>query len=81
MAFVFSARVRRALKREGSMMTSKTSPKTGRADESVGGLAALGRFGSRRLVFDSGLVSLDDPRIVALHVGYDDLTKLFNRRP
>ena len=62
-------------------MTSHTSPRAGDADDSVRSLAHLGRFGSRRLVFDSGLVSLDDPRIVALHVGYDDLAKIFDRRP
>ena len=32
---------------------------------------------SRRLVFNSGLVSIDDPGIVALHEGYDDLVKVF----
>jgi hypothetical protein len=39
----------------------------------------LGRISSRRLVFDSGLVSIDDPRIVAIHQGYDDLVKIFER--
>ncbi len=62
-------------------MTSHTSPPGARADDTARLLAKLGRCGSRRLVFDSGLVSLDDPRIVALHEGYDDLTKLFERRP
>lgn len=35
----------------------------------------------RNVVFDSGLVALDDPRLVALHEGYDDLVKVFERRP
>jgi hypothetical protein len=59
-------------------MTSQTPAGAG-ADVGARILAKLGRVGSRRLVFDSGLVSLDDPRIVALHEGYDDLTKLFER--
>ena len=62
-------------------MTSHT-PRLGRgADDRPRALAGLGRIRSRRLVFDSGLVSLDDPRIVALHEGYDDLTKIFELRP
>lgn len=61
-------------------MTSETSPRRGRGEDDIRALAALGRFGSRRLVFDSGLVSLDDPRIVALHEGYDDLAKIYDRR-
>jgi len=62
-------------------MTSR-SPRGGKS-RSAGGhikdLAVLGRVGSRKLVFDSGLVSIDDPRIVAMHEGYDDLVKLFDR--
>ena len=57
-------------------MTSHTPARAG-ADDGARILAKLGYLGSRRLVFDSGLVSLDDPRIIALHEGYDDLTKLF----
>jgi hypothetical protein len=34
---------------------------------------SLGRVASGRLVFDSGLVSLDDPRITPLREGYDEL--------
>jgi len=37
----------------------------------------LGHIQSTTLVFDSGLVR-DDPRIVALHEGYDDLVKIFD---
>ncbi|HEY1414958.1 MAG TPA: hypothetical protein VGF42_03640 [Caulobacteraceae bacterium] len=59
-------------------MTSQTPARGAGADEGARILAKLGRVGSRRLVFDSGLVSLDDPRIVALHDGYDDLTKVFD---
>jgi len=40
--------------------------------------ARLGHFQSRNLVFDSGLVRIDDPRIVAMHEGYDDLVKIFD---
>jgi hypothetical protein len=62
-------------------MTSR-SPRGGKT-RSAGGnikdLAGLGRATSRKLVFDSGLVSMDDPRIVAMHEGYDDLVKLFDR--
>jgi len=62
-------------------MTSR-SPRGGRS-RSAGGnmkdLAGLGRVGSRKLVFDSGLVSIDDPGIVAMREGYDDLVKLFER--
>lgn len=57
-------------------MTSQTPARAG-ADVGARILDKLGRVGSRRLVFDSGLVSLDDPRIIALHEGYDDLTKVF----
>jgi len=39
----------------------------------------LKALGSRNLVFDSGLVPIDDPRIIALHAGYDDLVKIFER--
>ena len=42
-------------------------------------LNRLGRVGSQRLVFDSGLVSLDDPGIVALPDSYDDLARMFQR--
>jgi hypothetical protein len=42
-------------------------------------LAKFGRVGSSKLVFDSGLVSIDDPGIMAVHEGYDDLVKAFDR--
>ncbi len=34
---------------------------------------------SQRVVFDSGLLALDDPRLTAIHEGYDDLTKVFEK--
>jgi hypothetical protein len=37
------------------------------------GSERLGRLASGRLVFHSGLVSLDDPRITLLCEGYDEL--------
>jgi hypothetical protein len=37
------------------------------------GDGTLGRVASGRLVFHSGLVSLDDPRIIPLREGYDEL--------
>ena len=33
-----------------------------------------------RVVFDSGLVAVDDPRVIAVHAGYDDLVKVFAAR-
>ena len=43
--------------------------------DALQGFVELQRFGlgGRKLVFDSGLVALDDPRITAVHEGYDDL--------
>ena len=37
--------------------------------------AASGRVASGRLVFHSGLVSLDDPRITPLRESYDELVE------
>jgi len=31
------------------------------------------------VVFHSGLLELDDPRLSAIHEGYDDLTKVFEK--
>jgi hypothetical protein len=31
------------------------------------------------VVFDSGLIALDDPRLTAVHEGYDDLLKVFEK--
>jgi hypothetical protein len=44
-----------------------------------GALADLRSFGlaGGNLVFDSGLVAITDPRITAMHEGYDDLVKVF----
>jgi hypothetical protein len=42
-------------------------------------LFAPGHRTSHRVVFDSGLLALDDPTLTALHEGYDDLTKVFEK--
>jgi hypothetical protein len=77
MTTVFSAKYAAREYPKDPFMTSQ-NPLWASGD-AVRALTRLGRIGSRRLVFDSGLISLDDPGIVALPESYDDLTRIFRR--